>query len=163
MYELEFEKWNESPCHRDSNVDTTNWELASTIITPSWNAWDSARTYQKGNVVCIKESGNKAIVYEAQKENKNISPSSDDGTNWKNVEYDSNVSYQGGDYCYYGSDYDFHRFKFVAKKTTIANPPITAFYEAFPQTLGCYDSIYRLSMFIDKCLASVNVKINNLN
>ena len=163
MYELEFEKWNESPCHRDSNVDTTNWELASTIIAPSWNAWDSARTYQKGNVVCIKESDNKAIVYEAQKENKNINPFSDDGTNWKNVEYDSNVSYQEGDYCYYGSDYDFYRFKFVAKKTTIANPPITAFYEAFPQTLGCYDSVYRLSVFIDKCLSAVNVKINNLN
>lgn len=163
MYELEFKKWNESPCHRDSNVDTTNWELASTIISPLWNAWDSARTYQKGNIVCIRESGNKAIVYEAQKENKNISPSSDDGTNWKNVEYDSNVSYQGGDYCYYGSDYDFYRFKFVAKKTTIAKPPITAFYKAFPQTLGCYDSVYRLSVFIDKCLSSVNVKINNLN
>ena len=163
MYELEFEKWNESPCHRNSNVDTTNWELASTIITPSWNAWDSTKTYQKGNIVCIKESDNKAIVYESQKENKNINPSSDDGTNWKNVEYDSNVSYQVGDYCYYGSDYDFYRFKFVAKKTTIANPPITAFYEAFPQTLGCYDSVYRLSVFIDKCLSAVNIKINNLN
>ena len=73
--EKEFSKWKESPCNRDSNINTEYWKVkGSSYQTSANNPYDNDKTYSVGSICsygkgrntifeCIKESvGNPPIT-----------------------------------------------------------------------------------------------------
>lgn len=58
---LEFEKWNESPCNRDCNIDTEHWQINdSSYQTSENNTYNNEKVYSVGDT-CSYGKGRKTI------------------------------------------------------------------------------------------------------
>lgn len=136
-WEAEYEKWDESPCNRDSLINEENWTRSTGYTT----AWAETTKYSKGGIAHKANKVWKSLV----SDNIGIDPVEDDGTNWEDVFYDEERDYVTGDVCYYGNG-QFYGFKCLADCTGIA--PVSGFYNNYPKMLGHYDSVYRVENWL---------------
>ena len=152
-YKLEYKKWINSPCNRDSMVNISDWKYDGNVIA-SWINWDTfGRTHSTGDYV---KEGNK--IYQALSDNVNKVPSQNPDV-WKDVTYNSNKQYNPDDIVWQGVD-DFFCFKCLKQTTGVA--PISAFYDSYPRALGYHDNIWRLQSYISKNFEVMNKFINNI-
>lgn len=148
-FEMEYEKWNESPCNRDSGMNTTYWELKSFLGFPNWS---NTKQYNTGEVVL-----HNYIVYKAVKQNVAVNPEEDSGENWQNVMYSESTTYNVGDECYAGWDY---KYLVACKNQCQGQAPFTIRYTYNPQQLGYHDSIYRVEKWLEKRIKYMDVLLN---
>lgn len=152
-YKLEYKKWINSPCNRDSMVNISDWKYDGKVIA-SWINWDTfGTTHSAGDYV---KEGNK--IYQALSDNVNKAPSQNPDV-WKDVTYNSNKQYNPDDIVWKGVD-DFFCFKCL--KQTMGVAPISAFYDSYPRALGYHDNIWRLQSYISKNFEIMNKFINNI-
>lgn len=152
-YKLEYKKWINSPCNRDSMVNISDWKYDGKVIA-SWINWDTfGITHSAGDYV---KEGNK--IYQALSDNVNKAPSQNPDV-WKDVTYNSNKQYNPDDIVWQGVD-DFFCFKCL--KQTMGVAPISAFYDSYPRALGYHDNIWRLQSYISKNFEIMNKFINNI-
>ena len=152
-YKLEYEKWVNSPCNRDSMVNISDWKYDGKTIA-SWINWDTfGITHSAGDYV---KEGDK--IYQALSDNVNKVPSQNPDV-WKDVTYNSNKQYNPDDIVWQGVD-DFFCFKCLKQTTGVA--PISAFYDSYPRALGYHDNIWRLQSYISKNFEVMNKFINNI-
>lgn len=152
-YKLEYKKWINSPCNRDSMVNISDWKYDGKVIA-SWINWDTfGITHSAGDYV---KEGNK--IYQALSDNVNKVPSQNPDV-WKDVTYNSNKQYNPDDIVWQGVD-DFFCFKCLKQTTGVA--PISAFYDSYPRALGYHDNIWRLQSYISKNFEVMNKFINNI-
>lgn len=124
-YERDFELWPQTPSWRDSHIDSGHWRLThDNMVTPDGN-----------DVVQYKDSTG-AVV--------NVS------------RYNATKTYNEGDECFHGfedewGNRELWRFKCVSP--CIGQPPVTAFYDRSPYTLGHHASIYRVKKWSDEMIA----------
>mgnify|MGYP004644270163 CR=1 FL=1 len=149
-YSLEYKKWNESPCHRSSNVNTEYWVPTFKFYgRMAYGGYYSTTEYKEGDYCYVGEN-----VYRCKKACKNIPVSNTEY--WENVTYDNTKTYSIGEYCAYG-ERDFCIFKAI--KETTGNPPLTKLYEYYPKIMGFSDSIYRIESFCKKVIDFFNNKL----
>lgn len=149
-YSLEYKKWNESPCHRSSNVNTEYWVPTFKFYgRMAYGGYYSTTEYKEGDYCYVGEN-----VYRCKKACKNIPVSNTEY--WENVMYDNTKTYSIGEYCAYG-ERDFCIFKAI--KETTGNPPLTKLYEYYPKIMGFSDSIYRIESFCKKVIDFFNNKL----
>lgn len=149
-YSLEYKKWNESPCHRSSNVNTEYWVPTFKFYGRiAYGGYYSTTEYKEGDYCYVGEN-----VYRCKKACKNIPVSNTEY--WENVTYDNTKTYSIGEYCAYG-ERDFCIFKAI--KETTGNPPLTKLYEYYPKIMGFSDSIYRIESFCKKVIDFFNNKL----
>lgn len=136
--EAEYEKWPESPCNRDSEVNTDYWTRSSSYVSATWS---EATTYS----INTKVNRNSKVYNSLVSSNVGNAPETDDGTHWEDVTYDETKTYSANDTCYFGKS-RFYQFK--ALQETTGNAPLNAFYTTYPYELGHRDSQWRISNFI---------------
>jgi hypothetical protein len=158
-YKLEVKKWGESPSNRNSLLNT-DWELTGiNYITSSDSAtnWSNAKSYTKGKLIKFERKVYKSIV----DNNINHLPTEDSSEWWELVSVQAKT-YNAGDTVYDGYS-NFFQFKVPdgkSIKVTISedssrsdkllNTPFTGFYENYPHEGGRYDSIFRISKWIER-------------
>lgn len=151
-WEAEYEKWDESPCNRDSLINEENWTRSTGYTT----AWAETTKYSKGGIAHKANKVWKSLV----NDNIGIDPVEDDGTNWENVFYDEERDYATGDVCYYGNG-QFYGFKCLADCTGV--PPVSGFYNNYPKMLGHYDSVYRVENWLVQRIKYMDILLNYNN
>lgn len=144
-WEAEYEKWNESPCNRDSLINADYWTRSTGYTT----GWAAATTYGKGGIASRGGKVFKSLI----SSNIGNDPLEDDGTNWEDVTYNEEKGYIAGDTCYYGST-TFYGFKCLADCTGI--PPLSGFYTNYPKELGHYDSVYRVENWLEQRIKNMD-------
>ena len=149
-YEKEYEKWPDSPCNRDSLINT-DWDVEYTRAIRQWNV---DTTYPLNSYQIRYSRVYRSLIAN----NKGNDPATDDGTKWEDVSYDTNRIYNVGEYCFYGI---YGYMKFIANKET-QNPPLDGFYNMSPYYLGYRDSIWRVENYIKQRIDVINNWINNL-
>ncbi len=157
-WEMEFTKWDESPCNRASNINEDYWSRSTSYIT----GWATATVYAKNGTASRGGRVWKSLVAN----NTGIDPLEDDGTNWEDVTWDETKEYAAGDVAYYGKSL-FYGFKCLQACTGEA--PITKFYNEeradgitnhYPQELGSYDSIYRVYNWLVKRIENMDTLLD---
>lgn len=148
MYEQEYSKWPESPCHRDSKVNSRYWKRHEAYAV---NAWSSTTVYADRGLCCKDGKVWQSVIAD----NLNNDPSEDDGTRWKEVGYNQAKVYAVGETCYYGPE-DDSQYRFTCKEACAGQPPFTGFYANYPRELGYFDSPYRVLKWLEARVASVD-------
>ena len=158
-YELEYKKWDESPCCRASGINT-KWQLLEMSITYNDAAsnWSSSTTYFNGSYV---KHGH--MWFESQQGN-NIAhePNLEQDTEWW-----KNVSAKPGFYAAGSEIWDgysnFFRFKALEDVTITedesfegrlidhyVNAPFEKLYQHYPHENGVFDSLYRIYYWLQE-------------
>lgn len=158
-YKLEVKKWSESPSNRDSLLNTEWVLIGSNYITFSDSAtnWSNAKSYTKGSLIKFERKVYKSIV----DNNINHLPTDDNSEWWELVSVQAKT-YNAGDTVYDGYS-NFFQFKVPDGKSItvtisedssrsdkLLNTPFTGFYENYPHEGGRYDSIYRISKWVER-------------
>lgn len=147
-YEKEYEKWSESPCNRSSNI-SENWKyIGGSVIAYNTRLtlWSSKTTYSKDVYTTYYGRCYKSL----QDGNVNNVPLNNDEW-WGDVTVKEGT-YKAGDIIWDGK-YNFYRFQAINDVTVgsdLSNRPFTAFYTQYPAEGGVYDSIYRISKWIER-------------
>ena len=152
-WKSEYKKWSESPCNRSSNINEEYWEHDYEYIT----TWNSTSAYS--NTSIVKASDGKAYL-SLTNSNVGINPVNDDGTNWKDVTYNADATYNIGDMVCYGKDI---YYKFKCKKECVNQPPLIKFYKEYPYELGHFDSIYRVQKWIENRISYMDKLLEYTN
>lgn len=158
-YKLEVKKWGESPSNRDSLL-STEWKLTGlNYITFSDSAtnWSNTKSYTKGNLIKFERKVYKSIV----DNNINHLPTENSSQWWELVSVQAKT-YNAGDTVYDGYS-NFFQFKVPDGKSIrvtisedssrsdkLLNTPFTGFYENYPHEGGRFDSIFRISKWIER-------------
>lgn len=149
LFEMEYGKWNESPCCRDSLINLEYWQRKT--YTNTVTAWAAETAF-----------ANNALAYEGGKvwqslkaANTGNKPSEDDGTNWLAVSYDPDKQYAEGDTCYHGVSLS-SQYRFQCVKPCAGEPPFTGYYNSYPRELGYFDSPYRVLKWVEARVGSVD-------
>ena len=146
-YELEYDKWNESPCNRDSNINP-DWEYnyASYVTyNDSPDSFSMTTTYSSGDHVKVGRR-----CYESlQGNNIGHNPTETDSAWWKDVSVKAGT-YNTGDVVWdgYSNFYRFKATKEIVVSDDLTGRPFTAFASDYPREGGVFDSIYRISKWI---------------
>lgn len=158
-YKLEVKKWSESPSNRDSLLNTEWVLIGSNYITFNDSAtnWSNAKSYTKGSLIKFERKVYKSIV----DNNINHLPTDDNSEWWELVSVQAKT-YNAGDTVYDGYS-NFFQFKVPDGKSItvtisedssrsdkLLNTPFTGFYENYPHEGGRYDSIYRISKWVER-------------
>lgn len=158
-YKLEVKKWSESPSNRDSLLNTEWVLIGSNYITFNDSAtnWSNAKSYTKGSLIKFERKVYKSIV----DNNINHLPTDDNSEWWELVSVQAKT-YNAGDTVYDGYS-NFFQFKVPDGKSItvtisedssrsdkLLNTPFTGFYEYYPHEGGRYDSIYRISKWVER-------------
>lgn len=147
-YEKEYEKWPESPCNRNSNI-SENWKyIGGSVIAynTKLTLWSSKTTYSKDVYTTYYGRCYKSM----QDGNINNVPLNNEEW-WSDVTVKEGT-YKSGDIVWDGK-YNFYRFQAINDVTVgsdLSNRPFTAFYTQYPAEGGVYDSIYRISKWIER-------------
>lgn len=168
-WEREFERWPETPCNRDSHVNTNYWKRSGGYFsntTLDKGTWKAETDYEKNQyastyetIVVEKTDGttknvNQRTIWQAVVNNVGVDPRTDDGTNWKRISWDPNKTYTKNETCYYGCTTLYQMKSQV--DDNIGNEPITKFYSEYPYELGCYDNIYRVYAWLQKTIEYID-------
>ena len=158
-YKLEVKKWGESPSNRDSLLNT-EWKLTGLnyiTFSDSDTNWSNTKFYAKGSLIKFNRK-----VYKSKVDNNiNHLPTEDSSEWWELVSVQAKT-YNAGDTVYDGYS-NFFQFKVpdgksitvtISENSTrsdkLLNTPFTGFYENYPHEGGRYDSIFRISKWIEK-------------
>lgn len=152
-WKSEYKKWSESPCNRSSNINEEYWEYDHQYIT----TWNSTSTYNSTSIV--EASDGKAYL-SLTNSNVGINPVNDDGTNWKDVTYNADATYNIGNMVCYGKDV---YYKFKCKKECVNQPPLTKFYKEYPYEFGHFDSIYRVQKWVENRISYMDTLLEYTN
>lgn len=158
LYSMEYKKWTESPCWRESNINLEYWKEADKWkgLIYSWNKGNN----NIGNLVSYNGRIYECIKY-AHAENL---PTNTEY--WKDITYTSGKSYSKGDYAaMYVSSTNEGRLFTCVKDIADGNiqfPCDISKYSNFPRLGGYHDSIYRIFKWIDKKYIYLN-KLFNFN
>lgn len=144
-FEAEYGRWPESPCYRDSLVNSAYWRRSTSCTA----AWTATATYGKNAIAHRSARIFKSLVAG----NTGNDPIEDDGTNWQEMTYDPAKEYARNEVCYYGST-NFYGFTCLAPCTGEA--PLTGFYDLYPKELGHYDSVYRVRNWLGQRIANMD-------
>ena len=156
-FKAEYEKWPESPCNRDSNINIQYWKRSGSYVSEAWN---NDKTYANGTYVSINYLSIKRVYKSLKNGNVNNNPLTDDGTNWLDVTYDETKTYKKDEIAYYGYQTEMSvQFKSLVDDN-IGNVPITSFYSIYPRTLGHRDNMWRVYNWINNQIISINNRIN---
>ena len=147
-FELEYKKWNESPCNRKSYKNIEYWSSGGVL-----SEWASNVSYNKGKVIFYLSKAYKSLV----DNNIGINPSTDVGVNWKDVTYSDDKTYQKGEYSYYGKT---TFFEFAALKECKGERPLLGFYNEYPSEFGYFDSLYRVQVWLDENIYNLDSLLN---
>ena len=168
-WEREFARWSETPCNRDSHVNTEYWKRSGGYFsntTLDKGTWKAETDYEKNQyastyetIVVEKTDGttkniNQRTIWQAVVNNVGVDPRTDDGTNWKRISWDPNKTYTKNETCYYGCTTLYQMKSQV--DDNIGNEPITKFYSEYPYELGCYDNIYRVYAWLEKTIEYID-------
>lgn len=147
-YKKEYEKWPESPCNRSSNI-SQGWKFIGGSVV-AYNTkltlWSSKTTYSKDVYTTYSGRCYKSL----QEGNVNNIPLNNEDW-WSDVTVKGGT-YKAGDIIWDGK-YNFYRFQAINDVTVgsdLSNRPFTAFYTQYPAEGGVYDSIYRISKWIER-------------
>lgn len=143
-FEAEYERWPESPCYRDSLINSKFWRRSRGYTT----GWVATTTYSK-NAIASKSA---RIFKSKVAGNIGNDPIEDDGTNWEEITYSPDKHYAKNEVCYYGAT-NFYGFTCIAEEGCAGEPPLTGFYNLYPKELGHYDSVYRVKNWLVQRLA----------
>ena len=142
-YKKEFSKWNTTPSHRDSNLNSEYWDRASSEMNYfSFYQYNSDTKYNVNDIVW----GDDGKLYKSLI-NENIGNPTSDTAKWECVTYDMNKEYEIGNICYYSKDVSI---MFKCKKRCMNQPPVTSVYDEVYGIYGFYDSIGRIYQWITK-------------
>ena len=158
-FKLEYKKWPESPCNRDSYINTNYWIKSSRYVSTRWN---EDTIYGNNIYVNIVNGPILNIFKSIVSNNKGNNPLLDDGTHWVNYTYESTKTYNIGDIAYYGYGTSYplwYQFKSLTNNN-LNNLPITKFYDNYPQSLGHRDNIWRIYNWVNNRIISINNTIN---
>lgn len=144
------EKWQNSPCFRDSKLNSNYWKSESYVTD---NQWSSTITYSEGNKCLYYNKVWQSITNNNIGNNPLNHPES-----WKDLTYNSSVTYLTGEQCYYGQGY--WQLLFTAVTDTTSNPPLTGFYDDAPNNMGYYDSLWRYESFIEQTINALDIFTN---
>lgn len=149
LFEKEYEKWPESPCCRDSQINTDYWQRKTyTVAVTAWTAEASfannALAYEGGKVWQSRKANNTGN-----------NPSEDDGTNWLAVSYDPEKEYAKDEICYHGVSLAT-QYRFQCVEPCTGQPPFKGYYVNYPRELGYYDSPYRVLKWVTARVNSVD-------
>ena len=168
-WKREFERWPETPCNRDSHVNTDYWKRSGGYFsntTLDKGTWKAETDYEKNQyastyetIVVEKTDGttknvNQRTIWQAVVNNVGVDPRTDDGTNWKRISWDPNKTYTKNETCYYGCTTLYQMKSQV--DDNMGNEPITKFYSEYPYELGCYDNIYRVYAWLQKTIEYID-------
>lgn len=168
-WEREFERWPETPCNRDSHLNTDYWKRSGGYFsntTLDKGTWKSDTAYEKNQYASTYEAVevekpdgttkkvNKRTIWQALVANTGVDPLADDGTTWKRISWDPNKTYAKNETCYYGCS-TLYQMKSQVDEN-LGNEPITKFYSEYPYELGCYDSIYRVYAWLKKTIEYID-------
>jgi hypothetical protein len=148
-FNLEYSRWDESPCNRKSFINSSFWKLYAGYKLP----WYSSTKYNTNDVVSYGDRAFKSL----KDNNININPGNDDGTNWENVTYNPEKQYSINEECYFGKT---RCYGFKCIKDCKGEPPFTAFYKEFPNESGHFDSIYRVKKWIEVRISYMDNLLN---
>lgn len=167
-WEREFQRWPETPCNRDSHVNTAYWKRSGGYFSSGSDkgTWKSDTAYNKNEYVSTYEAidvekpdgttkkVNKRAIWQALIANTGVDPLTDNGTTWKRISWDPNKTYAKNETCYYGCSILYQMKSQV--DNNLGNEPITKFYSEYPYELGCYDNIYRVYAWLKKTIEYVD-------
>ena len=168
-WKREFERWPETPCNRDSHVNTSYWKRSGGYFsnaTLDKGTWKSDTAYEKNQYASTYEAVevekpdgttkkvNKRTIWQALVANTDVDPLTDDGTTWKRISWDANKTYAKNETCYYGCSTLYQMKSQV--DDNLGNEPITKFYSEYPYELGCYDNIYRVYAWLKKTIEYID-------
>lgn len=147
MFEREYEKWYESPCNRNSNINKEYWKRISDYT--AFPTWSENNTY---NINSLVYWDNKKWI-SLTNSNKNNIPE-DYSVFWKEIGYNSEKVYNIGDVCYHGKYANSYKFECIQDNVNL--PPFNSFYIYYPYELGYYDSSYRVLKWIEERITYVD-------
>lgn len=164
-FELEYKRWPESPCYRESGLNDKFWKRTTGYI----NQWSSAAIYGAGTVVYLNGQ-----AYRSLKANNMGHTPTADTENWVNVTYNPNKTYVVNEVCYYGQS---NLFGFSCIANCKGEAPLVKTYSLYPKELGHYDSVYRIQLWLDQRIGymdklltyspdtveTVNIKVDELS
>lgn len=168
-WEREFERWPETPCNRDSHVNTAYWKRSGGYFsnnTLDKGTWKTETEYEKNQYASTYEAiqvekpdgttknVNQRTIWQAVITNTGVDPRTDDGTNWKRISWDPNRTYAKNETCYYGCQTLYQMKSQV--DNNLGNEPITKFYSEYPYELGSYDSVYRVYAWLQKTIEYID-------
>ena len=151
-FALEYNKWAESPCNRETNLNEEYWDCNRTYVSVSWK---TNTNYSKGNIVRVDFRVFESLV----DSNKGKSPTSHSDS-WKELTYSDSKGYNVGDAVYYGLQ--TYPYKFTCKKDCVGIKPMDDVYNLYPKELGYKDSIWRVSKTIKEVFRLLDNTFNNI-
>mgnify|MGYP004561554015 FL=1 len=158
-YKLEVKKWIESPSNRDPLLNTEWVSTGTRYITYNDFAtnWSNTKSYTKGNLIKFDRK-----VYKSKVDNNINHLPTDDSSEWWELVSVQAKTYNAGDTVYDGYS-NFFQFKVpdgksitvtISENSTrsdkLLNVPFISFYENYPHEGGRYDSIYRISKWVER-------------
>lgn len=144
-YAKEFKKWNSTPSQRDSNINSTYWELSSGPMLPgTYPIYSDSTSYSNGQIVRNGEKFYKSLI------DNNIGNMLSDTEKWKAMYYDENINFVEGDEVICTSTVIV---KFKCIKSCIGQPPVYKTYDEAFGILGYYDSIARIYKWFEESIA----------
>lgn len=154
-YELEYKKWDESPCHRDFGASNawkrTAWtgidrRPSSVTNYSERDSYSSTTTYAKDEFVKVNH-----VLYQSLQDN-NQGHDVTETTWWEVVSWQDGKTYNKGDMVYDGVD---TFYLFTAQENTTERP-FKTLYKHYPKEGGNYDSALRICKWIEDKFVSLD-------
>ena len=147
-YKKEYEKWPESPCNRDNCISPLWQRTGYSYVTygSSLSTFKYETTYSLGAMTSVNGRCYKSL------QGGNIGHNPVDSPEWWEDVYIKEGTYNKGDVIYDGRTnyYQFRALDTVVVDAELNNRPFTKFYTMYPFEGGSFDSIYRISKWIEE-------------
>lgn len=164
-YELEYDKWDESPCNRSSQINS-EWSYNNYFYNSFGYPWNSNRTFSSGAYVrhynrCFESLVNNNTGHEPVAKTTTAY--------WKDVTWDDAHTYElNGETVlgYTQGSVIFDGYENFARFIALENTnkrPLKKIYEHYPHEGGVFDSIYRISAWIKEKIRLTDIQMNYNN
>ena len=155
-YEKEYKKWPESPCNRDSCISPL-WQfigLSYMTYGSSLSTFKYETTYALGAMTSVNGRCYKSL------QDGNVGHNPVESPGWWEDVYIKEGTYNKGDVIYDGRTnyYQFRALDTVVVDGELNNRPFTKFYTMYPFEGGSFDSIYRISKWIEEKIKSMDLQ-----
>lgn len=150
-YEREYERWPQSPCNRESNLNSDYWSRNSSYMSETWSA---TKTYAINAYVVYSGRVYKSLIANNFGNNPKEVTSA-----WEDMYYDETKSYAVGDICYYGFS---NKYQFKCKTACTGQVPLFDIYNLYPRDFGHRDSMWRIKNWVKKTLTNLNSAVDKL-
>ena len=153
-YEKEYKKWPESPCNRDNGISPLWQRTDRSYVTywPNLTTFRDDRTYSLGAMTSVNGRCYKSL------QDNNIGHNPIESPEWWEDVYIKEGTYNKGDVIYDGKSnyYQFRALDTVVVDAELNNRPFKKFYTMYPFVGGTYDSIYRISKWIEEKIKAMD-------